>query len=224
MLRGGTVGGRALNEGRGANPGDTRPPPAAQPRQDALNEGRGANPGDTRQVGGWEGLHESRSTKAGARTPATPIGREPTRLPRPSAQRRPGREPRRHSVSILSMSLAKYAQRRPGREPRRHSPDGRFGRTRGIAQRRPGREPRRHVRRRALRRRRVLRSTKAGARTPATRAVPLAGGERQTRSTKAGARTPATRSGMRSAKALADSLNEGRGANPGDTAGNPFGE
>ena len=46
------------------------------------------------------------------------------------AQRRPGREPRRHGCGRLSMSGGGCAQRRPGREPRRHAagagPPGRF--------------------------------------------------------------------------------------------------
>ena len=37
-----------------------------------------------------------------------------------SAQRRPGREPRRHSKSITPSIVNGCAQRRPGREPRRH--------------------------------------------------------------------------------------------------------
>ncbi len=37
----------ALNEGRGANPGDTRPDTGPFTRYRPLNEGRGANPGDT---------------------------------------------------------------------------------------------------------------------------------------------------------------------------------
>ena len=61
----------ALNEGRGANPGDTFPTPTAPPRSKTLNEGRGANPGDT-------------------------AGELDAAIPEIDAQRRPGREPRRH--------------------------------------------------------------------------------------------------------------------------------
>ena len=138
--------GAALNEGRGANPGDTlcgRDSWSSRPR--TLNEGRGANPGDTRWTGENRPGSNRRSTKAGARTPAT-LGQGPSiRRPLRSAQRRPGREPRRH------------------REP---CPGGR---------------------------------------------------KRRARSTKAGARTPATRGARRDCPRTARPLNEGRGANPGDT-------
>ena len=39
--------GKALNEGRGANPGDTLSKPTTMLLATTLNEGRGANPGDT---------------------------------------------------------------------------------------------------------------------------------------------------------------------------------
>ena len=62
-----------LNEGRGVNPGDTRGARRwPRPSRAALNEGRGVNPGDTRM---W-------SRRSGQIV---------------DAQRRPGREPRRHA-------------------------------------------------------------------------------------------------------------------------------
>ena len=60
-----------LNEGRGVNPGDTIPRVTATPATSPLNEGRGVNPGDTCSA-------------------ASAAGRFAF------AQRRPGREPRRH--------------------------------------------------------------------------------------------------------------------------------
>ena len=63
----------ALNEGRGANPGDTCGPAGRRRASKALNEGRGANPGDTFQAVAVHGAGRQRSTKAGARTPATPL-------------------------------------------------------------------------------------------------------------------------------------------------------
>ena len=234
----------SLNEGRGANPGDTaNASEHHRSRSPTLNEGRGANPGDTsltpltsdcdptaqRRPGREPRRHPPRpagrfaaavrSTKAGARTPATrgcaPTGRSRRRslnegrganpgdtrvMPDAdgraiTAQRRPGREPRRHQVpregwgrgsaalnegrganpgdTRIAGSCAagmSHAQRRPGREPRRHLGASPVRRCRSAyAQRRPGREPRRHLE--ARRRRRpeaVRRSTKAGARTPAT--------------------------------------------------------
>ena len=60
-----------LNEGRGVNPGDTGKLRRVLDKQTSLNEGRGVNPGDTRLY-------------ALAVAPSC------------HAQRRPGREPRRH--------------------------------------------------------------------------------------------------------------------------------
>ena len=257
----------SLNEGRGANPGDTprRCASAASPRsaqrrpgreprrhrfdpQDlhggverstkagartpatppfrhstsgcpmTLNEGRGANPGDTRQHRGYAVGRLSRSTKAGARTPATPGSVACTCGAMP-AQRRPGREPRRHDPRRPRRGGHHPRSTKAGaRTPATRSPScaGRRGSSslnegRGAnpgdtattcevvgvavcAQRRPGREPRRH---------------------------PLAGGADAglpRRSTKAGARTPATRPEPWRARAARCPLNEGRGANPGDTA------
>ena len=86
----------SLNEGRGANPGDThyyrfrfrlrfraQRRPGREPRRHIGNDGESS-----------EGCR--RSTKAGARTPATPPPVRVTSESSESAQRRPGREPRRH--------------------------------------------------------------------------------------------------------------------------------
>ena len=184
----------------------------------SLNEGRGANPGDTRPLPLHAQPADRRSTKAGARTPATPPRMWPARASPRSAQRRPGREPRRHSASSWYASLFLYAQRRPGREPRRHpvaavqlrgdrgrstkagarTPATRQPRSAATcwtdrAQRRPGHEPRRHL------------LVGQGVVAPGDR------------STKAGARTPATLRRRPAARTPSDALNEGRGANPGDT-------
>ena len=99
---------RALNEGRGVNPGDTRRRwSRSPPHPAALNEGRGVNPGDT------------------VESHVTPPSVE-------RAQRRPGREPRRHSRATATSGAWMIAQRRPGREPRRHDsvPEAVFGQDR----------------------------------------------------------------------------------------------
>ena len=69
----------ALNEGRGVSPGDTpsRCSSARRAGASPLNEGRGVRPGDTRPA---------------------PCGRNHCRR---LAQRRPGREPRRHCIACL---------------------------------------------------------------------------------------------------------------------------
>ncbi len=209
---------RSLNEGRGANPGDT--PVAGLPK--AAEVGRSTKAGARTPATQAARCEQSgdcrRSTKAGARTPAT-LDIADGSLVGYGAQRRPGREPRRHPAGSVTPSSLIVAQRRPGREPRRH-PMPRVHRRRAAkdAQRRPGREPRRHALK-AIQEGRAdtARSTKAGARTPATRvAMPhgetrLGAAQRRpgreprrhpvaradalavlARSTKAGARTPAT--------------------------------
>ena len=184
---------RALNEGRGSNPGDTHrhevthapillrstkaggrtpatpaPPYLRAARRSPLNEGRGSNPGDTSRSWTTPWDHCVRSTKAGGRTPATPPLGESADGSTGSAQRRPGVEPRRHAPPSPAASAPFNAQRRPGVEPRRHIGED------GVVDYH------------------AARSTKAGGRTPATLIVQthLAGG--RDRSTKAGGRTPAT--------------------------------
>ena len=175
-----------------------------------------------------------RSTKAGTSAPATPVtsrsgpptsslkaGRSwPDRVHRTSsAQRRPGRQPRRHHgpTSPDRRNYVPAAQRRPGRQPRRHdppSPRSRGGTSLDVSpgdtstsdrsdQRvRPGMPlnegrdvspgdtcPVDHV---------VLatwcaRSTKAGTSAPATPGDVVFGQRPGGRSTKAGTSAPATR-------------------------------
>ena len=116
---GSATGGAALSEGRGVNPGDTCRTTRFRSSWSSLNEGRGVNPGDT-SVLKIDGV---------------------TLQP---AQRRPGREPRRHCCCHVC-SLCWSAQRRPGREPRRHLSTHCTPQTfTSSAQRRPGRGPRRH--------------------------------------------------------------------------------
>ena len=136
----------ALNEGRGVNPGDTPVRSSRWTARGTLNEGRGVNPGDT------------------ARTAAAP-GCDVQR-----AQRRPGREPRRHTRApagafrrrrplnegrgvnpgdtlrfrlhfLAPVALNEGRGVNPGDTVSRWSPAGASPR----AQRRPGREPRRHL-------------------------------------------------------------------------------
>ena len=198
-----------------ATPTERRP---SRHRPWPLNEGRGANPGDTRNgADGPRGL--LRSTKAGARTPATRPKPECLLSARPSlnegrganpgdtgsageddgaqaiAQRRPGREPRRHHRSRRRAWPSSSAQRRPGREPRRHPPAASPASSRlDDAQRRPGREPRRHAR---------------GPPGSRCRRGPLNEGR--------GA-NPGDTARARPSVGRRRPLNEGRGANPGDTS------
>ena len=114
-----------------------------------------------------------------------------------SAQRRPGREPRRHAFEERAqIDLPILAQRRPGREPRRHWSSATPSTPSRAAQRRPGREPRRH--------RSSRRSTRCS--TP-----PLNEGR--------GVNPGDTPSLEPRSRPDADTLNEGRGVNPGDTSG-----
>ena len=92
-----------LNEGRGVNPGDTVSLRCVRSLGMApLNEGRGVNPGDTHdQLADARGypheasLNEGRGVNPGDTCASTGQPEVPGR----SAQRRPGREPRRHSTS-----------------------------------------------------------------------------------------------------------------------------
>ena len=152
----------ALNEGRGRDPGATRP----------LNEGRGRDPGDTYGAGCsmlGNPLNEGRGRDPGDTSKSD---KEQSALPHGSAQRRPGPRPRRHDEGPAALDEGIGAQRRPGPRPRRHlrphvrgaglgstslnegrgrdpgdtNLHGGGGRPRsaGIAQRRPGPRPRRH--------------------------------------------------------------------------------
>ena len=138
-----------------------------------------------------------------------------------TAQRRPGREPRRHHLSLSTLRpCCLHAQRRPGREPRRHRRCARLLRARAsIAQRRPGREPRRHS----------CSATGRCRRTPALnegRGV-NPGDTTHARAPTDAAATAQRRPGreprrhvlplVRGASYLRHPLNEGRGVNPGDT-------
>ena len=85
-----------LNEGRGVNPGDTGAGPrSCRRRRPPLNEGRGVNPGDTRAAGPTPGraatLNEGRGVN-----PGDTLAAGFDALADTDAQRRPGREPRRH--------------------------------------------------------------------------------------------------------------------------------
>ena len=205
----------ALNEGRGANPGDTWTSPrrrgitstlnkgpgretrrhsfcrSASVTLDPLNEGRGREPrrhdsglavfsraSNAQQRPGREPrrhvrplrAHDRplrRSTKAGARTPATPETLAGAPQSTSGRSTKAGaRTPATRSSATASSSGGRLAQQRPGREPRRHQKQAETLADEIIAQRRPGREPRRHRQRGWLRSLRRRRSTKAGARTP----------------------------------------------------------
>ena len=150
-----------------STPATPWPSRGAKHRRRTLNEGRGVNPGDTRTT-------------------------FPTESTSSVAQRRPGRQPRRHMRRSWACQFFRDAQRRPGRQPRRHDQEVIDWLARVLAQRRPGRQPRRHRERRwrpratrdplnegrgvnpgdtriwSVLRRGDPRSTKAGASTPAT--------------------------------------------------------
>ena len=86
-----------LNEGRDRNPGDTRSPSTRSASSASLNEGRDRNPGDTGKRDGGMMERGARSTKAGTRVPATRGNATAAWWNADLAQRRPGRESRRHA-------------------------------------------------------------------------------------------------------------------------------
>ena len=165
-------------------------------------------------------LGRRRSTKAGARTPATRAASFPRRPTRAPLNEGRGANPGDTRRAKLVMDLQGCAQRRPGREPRRHliasrsTPASASG-----AQRRPGREPRRHLQEASGQMRRVGdRSTKAGARTPATRGSAASTASRRRRAQRRPGREPRRHATRHARKRWTAALNEGRGANPGDTS------
>ena len=137
----------------------------------------------------------SRSTKAGAETPATRARSSGSTAWPHSAQRRPGPRPRRHAITQLATpSKVAFRSTKAGAEtPATQAPL--VPPVTGLrdAQRRPGPRPRRHSLAIVVSDTLLTRSTKAGAETPATR--PPRTMELYAscvRSTKAGAETPAT--------------------------------
>ena len=158
----------ALNEGRGANPGDTPAPacqhlltarrstkagvriPATHPETRApgvprrsLNEGRGANPGDTprctRRRSPTCSLNEGRGAN-----PGDTFWMSRTAAEFSDAQRRPGCESRRHLVLVVRVSVPRALNEGRGANPGDTIRDSANAPASGLAQRRPGCESRRH--------------------------------------------------------------------------------
>ena len=146
VTAGSSGGSTALNEGRDVNPGDTHPRVRTPSAPASLNEGRDVNPGDTQRHGrgpaGAVPLNEGRDVNPGDTRRRTERGASVR-----AAQRRPGRESRRHFSLTASIGrMPAGAQRRPGRESRRHIFKGSPSQVSFYpAQRRPGRESRRHL-------------------------------------------------------------------------------
>ena len=133
-----------LNEGRGQNPGDTCLAMRGSTSGAPLNEGRGQNPGDTPTRCSKCKVCVTRSTKAGAKTPATP---DPPGAPRPrpvALNEGRGQNPgdtgagRSHNVSPTSLNEGR------GQNPGDTSTIGLVCQGLFDAQRRPGPKPRRH--------------------------------------------------------------------------------
>ena len=162
----------------------------------ALNEGRGTHPGDTR-IPARPLRCYPRSTKAGARTPATlregiPDAPRIARSTKAGARTPATRSSRHHSSKLVSRST-KAGARTPA--------------TRALAP----------VGSTAARSLNEGRGTHPGD-TSVSRVKPRGA---QYRSTKAGARTPATPARTAGRHARRAALNEGRGTHPGDTRVTP---
>ena len=211
-------GAAPLNEGRGTHPGDT----ASSAAETILSATAQRRPGHAprRHVAQRrqpEHIH-ARSTKAGARTPATRHSRGPSPRWMCVAQRRPGHAPRRHALrstrSRAGAALNEGRGTHPGDTAHSRAPkaapwplnEGR------------GTHPGDTLRQSLFPHRPYARSTKAGARTPATRAGrsrrrPAESPLNEGRGTHPGdTRIPR----VRTRRAMP--LNEGRGTHPGDTA------
>ena len=112
----------ALNEGRGVNPGDTRQADAPPAVPSPLNEGRGVNPGDTPRrdadvPASPASLNEGRGVNPGDTGTLPSVPTEGTPL-------NEGRGVNPGDTITVSLAARRrcIAQRRPGREPRRHQP------------------------------------------------------------------------------------------------------
>ena len=155
-----------LNEGRGVNPGDTSTDSTFARRFTSLNEGRGVNPGDTGSHGvvpheyAVLALNEGRGVNPGDTPESTIVKRRAI-----TAQRRPGREPRRHGHRLAHArhgrgSLNEGRGVNPGDTPARPErlppPTGPLNEGRGVN---PGDTPQLPI----DRVRHDPRSTKAGA-------------------------------------------------------------
>ena len=113
----------SLNEGRGRDPGDTPSVPLLSASPSALNEGRGRDPGDTARSRRPRHSQTTRSTKAGAETPATRGRPCHTESRGSSLNEGRGRDPGdTHPWHVRSFwTQVVSAQRRPGPRPRRHA-------------------------------------------------------------------------------------------------------
>ena len=114
-----------LNEGRGVNPGDTFPALAYSCTLPTLNEGRGVNPGDNRRCvrescQSGSSLNEGRGVNPGD----TSAGRCCTSSTMCPLNEGRGVNPGDTTMLSLASPTSVSAQRRPGREPRRHRARG----------------------------------------------------------------------------------------------------
>ena len=164
-------------------------------RASSLNEGRGTHPGHTRMRSLWLGVGPGRSTKAGARTPATHETRLPERRARAALNEGRGTHPGdtrpAYTVAAAYIPLNEGRGTHPGDTGRQDAVDDG----------------------------RVARSTKAGARTPATRPVASpASPAPSTLNEGRGTHPGDTRSLPHRGIIAAGALNEGRGTHPGDTS------
>ena len=120
--------------------------------------------GDRRRV-----VARPRSTKAGASTPATPVGDRRRVVARPRSTKAGASTPATQRARHQRLSIQSHAQRRPGHQPRRHSTQAliRIQSDLPLNEGRginPGDTRRVRLTLKHVRRR----STKAGASTPAT--------------------------------------------------------
>ena len=184
----------------------------------------GARTPATRGVEGGRHNPLDRSTKAGARTPATLLRLSGHCSPRTGAQRRPGREPRRHLFGNLStLGSLSRSTKAGARTPATRWSAARMNEQQARSTKAGARTPATLEQRRTDARREVPRSTKAGARTPATHFTASARSMSTDRAQRRPGREPRRHldaGGRR--RAVRGTLNEGRGANPGDTCVQPM--
>ena len=208
----------ALNEGRGTHPGDTCSGHDRFVRLNVAQRRPGHAPRRHKTDAEIDAIVGAAQRRPGHAPRRHAIDQDDT-LRGFLAQRRPGHAPRRHAQTVQpGARLLVTAQRRPGHAPRRHQVIHEYGDDSRPAQRRPGHAPRRHLDARAGPSPLNSGAQRRPGHAPRRHAVPDEhAAAMHVRSTKAGARTPATRVTLTPTVWTLSPLNEGRGTHPGDT-------
>ena len=134
-----------------------------------LNEGRGQNPGDTDAAWLPSVVRTGRSTKAGAKTPATRRRPAKIRAIQSRSTKAGAKTPATLVCDAFTIGFVSRSTKAGAKTPATQPGRSRLPWLQNRAQRRPGPKPRRHFGGFHVMAGLQVRSTKAGAKTPATR-------------------------------------------------------